>query len=59
MTRKDFVLIANVLANLTLGGLPAPAMTKAEIAEQFADALLSTNPAFDTGRFMIAATKEG
>lgn len=58
MTRKDFVLIAEVLKKL--GQDEAHCFDshadRIAIADRFADALRQTNESFDRGRFMEAAT---
>lgn len=54
MTRKDFVLIADVIANLDEDKL-----NREEIAQAFMTRLRSTNPQFNAERFIAAATKEG
>lgn len=56
MTRKDFELIAGVLASLD-----PDVLTNEQhqwIAEAFADRLAETNPNFDRERFMAAASAE-
>lgn len=56
MTRKDFQLIADVVARLD--GLTAE--QQREIAGDFADALHTANPQFDRSRFLKACgVKEG
>jgi hypothetical protein len=69
MTRKDFELIAGVLADAsTKNNLDGPYVTEylagkwdaiREIAEAFADRLGDTNPRFDIDRFLQAALNEG
>lgn len=58
MTRRDFILIAEVLKNL--GEEAAHCFDNGHdryaIADRFASALAATNPAFDAGRFIDAAT---
>ena len=58
MTRKDFELVAAVLAGLPFEGDSAgPVATAAQIdgiAQRFADALATTNPAFDRAKFLSA-----
>ena len=68
MTRKDFELVADVVAALSsdakfeaiklrLGDSAAPVTTAAQtygIALRFADALATTNPAFDRSKFVRA-----
>lgn len=49
MTKKDFELIARTIARLPL----AP-QDIGIIADDFADALRSTNPAFNKDRFLAA-----
>ena len=51
MTRKDYVLIARVIANLDE---IVDDFTREVIAEQFATALEATNPNFDFDRFFKA-----
>lgn len=46
MTRKDFVLISDVIRNATMGETE-----RAALASQMATALYGTNPRFDRGRF--------
>ena len=51
MTRKDYVLIADVIANsqgLTRGGIMDT------LAQRMADALQGDNPRFDRARFLSA-----
>jgi hypothetical protein len=58
MSRKDFILIAETIANLTLaerGSLPSD-IQRVMIAEEFADALEGTNPQFKRELFIQAAT---
>jgi hypothetical protein len=52
MTRKDFVLIARVLNSCSLN-----TMTRYALAHSFADALATTNPNFDRGRFINAVMR--
>ena len=69
MTRKDFELIAGVLAEAaTQNKLDGPYETDylngkrdavREIAEKFADRLGDTNLRFDTDRFLKAALNDG
>lgn len=56
MTRRDFVLIANVLKKLGEDGAHCfdNAQDRKWIAGRFADALEATNPAFDANRFIKA-----
>ena len=49
MTRKDFVLIASVIANLSFDD-----DTRAGVAEDFANKFGSTNARFDRERFLKA-----
>lgn len=60
MTRRDYVLIAEVLK--TLGQDAAHCFDSGHdryaIADRFASALAATNPAFDAGRFIDAATMQ-
>lgn len=51
MTRRDYVLIASVLANTAR----VERTSRVLLAVSFADALVSTNPRFDRGRFLAAA----
>jgi len=53
MTRKDFELIAKVIANFPRIDY-ATESTLEEIAEDFATALSKENPRFDTARFLKA-----
>jgi hypothetical protein len=59
MTRKDFVLIAEVIKNLAPdSGIPDIACHWRDIvAERFADRLAGTNERFDRDRFMRACLK--
>ncbi len=50
MTKKDFQLIAEVLANAWWGSNDQ----KSHIAHDLADALTTTNPRFDRARFLAA-----
>lgn len=50
-SRKFFQLVADVVLDL-----PVDEKTREMIAERFADALRTTNPRFDRGRFVYAAT---
>ena len=55
MTRKDFELIAETIRNLSVTTDPLLAdAIRSTVADQFADALASTNPRFDRGRFIRA-----
>jgi hypothetical protein len=58
MTRKDYVLIAEVIANLRGEqrdkGAFAHAPSLAEVAEELARALEVDNPRFDRARFLDA-----
>jgi hypothetical protein len=49
MTKRDFELIAAVLANL-----PEMRVDPDTVAEEFADALATTNPRFDRTKFLTA-----
>lgn len=51
MTRKDYELLARVIRHLDLTH-----MQRGYVADQFADALLRTNPRFNRERFFDAAT---
>src|SRR5215471_6612029 len=55
MSKKDFILIAAVIANTR----NIEATSRALYAESFADALATTNPRFDRERFITACLKEG
>ena len=50
MTRRDFLLISETIREMDLHP-----EDKAYVAQQFADALVSTNPNFDRKRFLTAA----
>ena len=50
MTRKDYVLIAQIIATAWHGS----AGMKADLANSFADKLESTNPRFNRERFLDA-----
>lgn len=52
MTRKDFVLIAQVIKYARVS-----AADRKTIAEDFSRALKGTNERFDSGRFFDAATE--
>ena len=56
MTRKDYVLIADTLANLMKdfnnGGDDTVSLTL--VSHELADVLASDNPRFDRGRFLAA-----
>jgi hypothetical protein len=58
MTKKDFILIANVLAdkrpNLDVDHGPATFEQWADTVVAMGNALRSTNPRFDRGRFFEA-----
>ena len=54
MTRKDYVLIAEVLKNFPTYA-EQPTDDRDAIAYDFADRLASENPRFDRTRFLIAA----
>lgn len=58
MTRKDFKLIADVLASLGRDAAHCfdDAGDRESIARRFAEALSDTNPNFDHARFIEAAT---
>ena len=53
MTRKDYQLIASVLANFATEGTPTD--DRDAIAYGLADALAQDNPRFDREKFLIAA----
>jgi hypothetical protein len=66
-THKDYVLIADTIARLDLhlpscdrsacnGEAVGHSFRRESIANEFADALRGTNPAFDYARFIAAAT---
>jgi hypothetical protein len=64
MQRRHFRLIADTIANLSLSdnelddcGLAQVEALRKSIAEQFADALRSTNGNFDRSRFVDACLK--
>ena len=50
MTRKDYVLIADVIATSWHGS----AQLKEYLAVKFADKLAEENPRFDRDRFLVA-----
>lgn len=50
MQHRHFVLIAQTIASLDVTD-----EQRASIADQFADSLRSTNPAFDRSRFVACA----
>lgn len=52
MSRKDYELIARVIAGLDLGE-----QERIRIARAFAYELLNTNPRFDTARFLGACSR--
>jgi len=54
MTRKDFSLLAEVIANLSFDE-----DVRAGIAEDFANALAQTNPRFNKDRFIAACNGKG
>lgn len=51
MTRKDFVLIAEAIKEITATDYPQDRKDKAEL---FARVLATTNPLFDRDRFITA-----
>lgn len=53
MTRKDYVLIAKVLANYTAEG--GVTIERDEIARALADAFSAENPRFDRAKFLSAS----
>lgn len=58
MTRKDYVLIADTIANLREQQRDAGPFTNnpslLEVAEELAHALQGDNPRFDRDRFLVA-----
>lgn len=54
MTRKDYILIAEVLKNFPTYA-EQPTDDRNAMAYDFADRLASENPRFDRTRFLIAA----
>jgi hypothetical protein len=52
MTRKDYVLIAQTLAQFT--GDSGDVIDRDAIAQKLADALATDNPRFDRFRFLVA-----
>ncbi len=61
MTRRDYVLIADVLKELGEDAAQCfdDPCDRVRIAMKFAERLGNDNPRFDTDRFMTAATLEG
>lgn len=55
MTRKDFVLIAQAVHEIVLDRPTSPTAALEYVAISLADALETTNPAFDRKRFLEAA----
>jgi hypothetical protein len=53
MTRKDYVILADVLAKFTAEG--GVVVERDAIAYDLADALALDNPRFDRSRFLVAA----
>lgn len=53
MTRKDYILIAKVLANYSAEG--GVTIERDEIARALADAFSAENPRFDRERFLKAS----
>lgn len=53
MTRKDYVMIAEVLAKFTAEG--GVVVERDAMAYDLADALGADNPRFDRRRFLVAA----
>lgn len=53
MTRKDYELIAAVLSNYAIGGIPTD--DRDAIAYDLADALALDNPRFNRELFLVAA----
>lgn len=66
LSRQDYVLIADTIARLDLhpdcdgvglcDGFEEEDERRQDIAQQFAERLRGTNPAFDRDRFIAAAT---
>ncbi len=54
MTRKDYVLIAKVFADIVDDFGQGEAVQPSLIAEELADALAKDNPQFDRERFLTA-----
>jgi hypothetical protein len=56
MTRKDFVVISNVLRDARVSGDPSAADLALldDLCKHFAQELSFTNPNFDRGRFLTA-----
>lgn len=54
MTRKDFQLIADVLAGDSFATEGRGQAHRVIVANAFADALATTNPRFDRAKFMAA-----
>ena len=54
MTRKDYVLLANAIANGIDDANGINGLTGYAIVERIADALASDNPRFDRERFITA-----
>ena len=53
MTRKDYILIAEVLSNYS--DVNGVVIERDEIAVKLADALAQDNPRFDRRRFLVAS----
>lgn len=53
MTRKDYILIAKVLANYSAEG--GVTIERDEIARALADAFSAENPRFDRAKFLSAS----
>jgi hypothetical protein len=56
MTRKDYVLIADTLANLMqdFNNCGDDSVSLSLVAEELADTLATDNPRFDRARFLTA-----
>lgn len=60
MTRRDFELIAEVIADQNPGSVNPPLTAHLyELAENFANRLQGANPRFDRARFMAACGFKG
>jgi hypothetical protein len=60
MTKRDFVLIAEIVKSVAEGGALCmdDASDRVALAEEFAAGLSLSNPRFDRARFVEAATFE-
>lgn len=58
MTRKDYCLIADVLADYTQAYNDGEDIEPRNVAHMFAAALADTNPRFDRARFLAACGVE-